>query len=116
MTSEAMKCANVHKGVFLDRDGTLIEDRGHLGDPSQVMFFPDTIDALRRLQEHFLLFIVTNQPGVSEGIVCASVANCCQVQRNYWIQIKLCSRSLTFHFEAQPYVPNTIIHRKLHRH
>ena len=58
-----------HRAVFLDRDGTIIEDRGHLRDPSEVMFFPDTIDALRRLQEHFLLFIVTNQPGVSEGIV-----------------------------------------------
>jgi len=29
MTSEAMKYAHVHKAVFLDRDGTLIEDRGH---------------------------------------------------------------------------------------
>jgi len=57
------------RAVFLDRDGTIIEDRGHLCDPSEVVFFPDTINALRRLQEHFLLFIVTNQPGVSKGIV-----------------------------------------------
>jgi len=55
--------------VFLDRDGTLIEDRGHLSCPSQVQFFPTTVDALRRLSEDFLLFIVTNQSGVAEGLI-----------------------------------------------
>ena len=72
MTAAAVKRTNVHKAVFLDRDGTLIEDCGHLCDPSEVVFFPDTIDALRCLQEHFLLFIVTNQPGIAEGIASKS--------------------------------------------
>jgi L-threonylcarbamoyladenylate synthase len=53
--------------VFLDRDGTLIEDRGHLGDPSQAVFFPETAAALRRLGGRFLLFIVTNQNGIAKG-------------------------------------------------
>jgi histidinol-phosphate phosphatase family protein len=57
--------------VFLDRDGTIIEDRGHLGHPSEVVFYPDTVRALQKLQEHFLLFIVTNQSGVSRGVVTA---------------------------------------------
>lgn len=52
--------------VFLDRDGTLIEDRGHLADPAQVVFYPDTIGALRKL-DGFALFIVTNQNGVAKG-------------------------------------------------
>lgn len=56
-------------GVFLDRDGTIIEDRGHLGDSSDVVFFPDTFEALQKLSEYFLLFIVTNQVGVAEGII-----------------------------------------------
>lgn len=55
--------------VFLDRDGTIIDDRGVLGEPSEVVFYPDTVDALRRLQEHFLLFLVTNQPGVARGVI-----------------------------------------------
>ena len=55
--------------VFLDRDGTVIEDRGHLADPSEVMFYPETVNALRRLQKHFLLFVVTNQPWVARGIL-----------------------------------------------
>lgn len=57
--------------VFLDRDGTLIEDRGHLRDPAEVVFYPDALDALRRLQERFLLFIVTNQNGIAKGILTA---------------------------------------------
>lgn len=61
--------------VFLDRDGTLIEDRGHLSDPSQAVFYSETLHALRRLQSHFLLFIVTNQNGVSRGILRTEDAN-----------------------------------------
>ena len=53
--------------VFLDRDGTLIEDRGHLRDAGEVVFFAETLPALRRLQEHFQFFIVTNQSGVGKG-------------------------------------------------
>jgi|GEM_PF-239715 len=55
--------------IFLDRDGTLIEDVGHLKNPSDVVFFPGTFKALRKIQKHFLLFIVTNQPGVAEGLI-----------------------------------------------
>jgi histidinol-phosphate phosphatase family protein len=53
----------------LDRDGTIIEDRGELSDPVQVMFFKDTVTALRRLADHFALFIVTNQSGVAKGTI-----------------------------------------------
>ena len=48
--------------VFLDRDGTLIEDRGHLANPSEVHFLPGAMEALRRLREDFLFFLVT-KPG-----------------------------------------------------
>lgn len=60
---------NVSAAVFLDRDGTIIEDSGHLREPSEIVFFPETFEALRKLQGHFLLFIVTNQPGVARGII-----------------------------------------------
>jgi len=55
--------------VFLDRDGTIIEDRGYLSDSSQVVFFKDTVSSLRRLSEHFALFIVTNESGVAKGLI-----------------------------------------------
>ncbi len=53
--------------VFLDRDGTLIEDVGNVGDPSQVAWFEDTVSSLRRLCNVFDMFIVTNQGAVAQG-------------------------------------------------
>ena len=61
--------SNRKAAVFLDRDGTIIEDRGHLRDPSDVVFFPETFEALKKLQDCFLLFIVTNQVGVAKGFL-----------------------------------------------
>ena len=57
--------------VFLDRDGTLIEDRGHLRCAADVVFFPDTITSLRVLQHDHVLFIVSNQAWVAEGVLTA---------------------------------------------
>lgn len=53
--------------VFIDRDGTIIEDRGNIADLSDVVFFPETFDALSALQKQYRLFIVTNQSGVAKG-------------------------------------------------
>ena len=56
------------RAVFLDRDGTLIEERNYLSRPEQVAVFDGAGAALRRLQDAgFLLFIVTNQSGVGRG-------------------------------------------------
>ena len=56
------------RAVFLDRDGTLIEDRNYLSRPELVAVFEGAGAALRRLQDAgFLLFIVTNQSGVGRG-------------------------------------------------
>ncbi len=57
------------KAVFLDRDGTVIEDLGHLKDPEQVVFYDFTFKALKLLQKDFLLFIVTNQSGIAKGLL-----------------------------------------------
>lgn len=54
--------------VFLDRDGTVIEDRGYLRRAEEVVFYPFTVEALKNLQQDYLLFIVTNQACISEGI------------------------------------------------
>ena len=55
--------------IFLDRDGTLIEDRGYLRSPSEVVFYRETISALKKLKDQFLLFIVTNQSGIGLGVL-----------------------------------------------
>ncbi len=54
--------------VFLDRDGTLIHDRGYLRGTEEVCFYKQTVPALKKLQARFELFIVTNQSGVSRGL------------------------------------------------
>ncbi len=57
------------RAVFLDRDGTLIEDKDYLHRPEEVIFFPGAIEALGKLQAAgFLLFLVTNQSGVGRGL------------------------------------------------
>jgi len=58
-----------YRAVFLDRDGTIIEDRGHISCTEEVVFYPFSFEALKLLQEKFLLFIVTNQSGISLGKV-----------------------------------------------
>jgi D-glycero-D-manno-heptose 1,7-bisphosphate phosphatase len=54
--------------VFLDRDGTLIEEREYLHRPEDVRIFPGVPAALRQLQDAgFALFIISNQSGVGRG-------------------------------------------------
>lgn len=54
--------------LFLDRDGTLMEEREYLADPAGVVLYPGTGAALRRLQDSgFKLVIITNQSGIGRG-------------------------------------------------
>lgn len=56
--------------VFLDRDGTLIEDRHYLGDPAEVRLLPGAADAVRRLNDAGLaVVVVTNQSGIARGLL-----------------------------------------------
>jgi D-glycero-D-manno-heptose 1,7-bisphosphate phosphatase len=58
----------VRPAVFLDRDGTMIEDVGYLNRLDRIRFFPWTVDAIRALnQAGFPLVVVTNQSGVARG-------------------------------------------------
>lgn len=54
--------------IFLDRDGTLIEEKEYLSRPEGVVVFPGAGAALRRLMDAgFKLVIVTNQSGIGRG-------------------------------------------------
>lgn len=56
--------------VFLDRDGTLIEDPGYLRDADQVRLLPGAADAVRRLRSSGLAtVVVTNQSGIARGLL-----------------------------------------------
>lgn len=54
--------------VFLDRDGTIIEDVPYLADPAGVRLLPGAAEGLRRLRgAGFACVVVTNQSGVGRG-------------------------------------------------
>ena len=55
--------------VFIDRDGTIMEDCVHCSDPRNVKIFPGVPEALRRLKSNgFKLIIITNQSGIGRGL------------------------------------------------
>jgi len=54
--------------VFLDKDGTIIEDLPYNVDPDRIRFMPGAENGLQLLhQAGYRLFIVTNQSGVARG-------------------------------------------------
>jgi D-glycero-D-manno-heptose 1,7-bisphosphate phosphatase len=54
--------------VFLDRDGTLIEDVGYLSDPREVREIPGAAESLLRLSSNgYALAVVSNQAGLAKG-------------------------------------------------
>ena len=54
--------------MFLDRDGTLNEERNYLCRPEDLVLFPGVGAALKHLRKHgYLLFVVSNQSGVGRG-------------------------------------------------
>jgi D-glycero-D-manno-heptose 1,7-bisphosphate phosphatase len=54
--------------VFLDRDGTLVEDHGYTHRIEDYRLLPGVADGLRRLADAgFALAIVTNQSGIGRG-------------------------------------------------
>ena len=56
--------------VFLDRDGTLIDDPGYIANPEQIRPFPGVGQALRRLnRSRYLAVLASNQPVVARGEV-----------------------------------------------
>jgi len=57
--------------VFLDRDGTINEDPGYLGEPSSVKLFPGAAKALSILKSKLncKLIVISNQSGIARGII-----------------------------------------------
>lgn len=57
------------KAVFIDRDGTLIEEVNFLSRLEDLRLFPYTAEAIRLLRENgFLIVVVTNQSGIGRKL------------------------------------------------
>jgi D-glycero-D-manno-heptose 1,7-bisphosphate phosphatase len=66
---EEMSRQKLRPAVFLDRDGTLIQEKEYLADPQGVVLIPGAVEALRLLREAgFALVVVTNQSGIARGL------------------------------------------------
>lgn len=59
---------DMRKAVFLDRDGTINEDVGHLFSWERLKFVPRAVEGLLALQNQFDLFVVTNQTGIGQKV------------------------------------------------
>lgn len=63
--------------IFLDRDGTIIVDKGYIGDPKQVRLLPGAAEAIRRYKEAgFQVVVVSNQSGVARGMFTEDDLSC----------------------------------------
>ena len=57
-----------NRAVFLDRDGTIVEDPGFLHEPEKVKLLPGAAEAIRRLNTvDYRVVVVTNQSGIARG-------------------------------------------------
>jgi D-glycero-D-manno-heptose 1,7-bisphosphate phosphatase len=55
-------------GVFMDRDGCVVEEVGYVNHPSRIRLLPRAAEAVRRLNEAGVAAVmVTNQAGVARG-------------------------------------------------
>jgi D-glycero-D-manno-heptose 1,7-bisphosphate phosphatase len=60
----------VRPAVFLDRDGTVVEDVGYLGESARMRLLPGAAAAIRRLNTAgWAVLVVTNQSGIARGLL-----------------------------------------------
>ncbi|PID58986.1 MAG: hypothetical protein CR986_07215 [Ignavibacteriae bacterium] len=57
------------KAVFLDRDGTINEDSGYIGNPNLIKLLPGVAEGIKILKDelNFLIVVISNQSGVARG-------------------------------------------------
>jgi D-glycero-D-manno-heptose 1,7-bisphosphate phosphatase len=56
--------------VFLDRDGTVIEDAHYIKSPDQVRLISGAAEAVKRINDaKILVIVVTNQSGIGRGLI-----------------------------------------------
>jgi D-glycero-D-manno-heptose 1,7-bisphosphate phosphatase len=69
------------RALFLDRDGTIIVDRGYLRDPNSIELLPGAVDTLKALaREGWKLIVISNQSGVGRGLITVDEMNAVQAK------------------------------------
>jgi histidinol-phosphate phosphatase family protein len=58
------------KVAFLDRDGTIIEERNFIESPDEIRFLPGSVQAIQMLRESgYKIVVISNQSGIGRGIL-----------------------------------------------
>jgi len=58
------------KGLFLDRDDTIIKNVPYMSKVEDISYLPGALEGIKKIQDlGFKLFIVTNQSGLSRGLI-----------------------------------------------
>jgi D-glycero-D-manno-heptose 1,7-bisphosphate phosphatase len=56
------------KAVFLDRDGVINVEKGHISSPEQLDLFPDLANFILKIrQAGYKIYVITNQPVIARG-------------------------------------------------
>jgi D-glycero-D-manno-heptose 1,7-bisphosphate phosphatase len=59
----------MNRAIFLDRDGTIIEDNGYICRLSQSFIYDFSAEAISRMNKmNFMVFGITNQSSIARGI------------------------------------------------
>lgn len=68
MRSDRQNHSRCKAAIFLDKDGTLVEDVPFNVDPAKLRLYPEVVRSLRRLESvGYKLIVVSNQPGIAHG-------------------------------------------------
>ena len=67
-TIHSHKVTKPRNAVFLDRDGTLINDADYLRRIQDIRWIPGVVESLQRLQDNgYALVVISNQSGIARG-------------------------------------------------
>lgn len=92
---------NLRPAVFLDRDGTINEERGYLCDPGAVTLLPKTCEALALLRTLDIpIIVLTNQSALGRGLM--NEAEFRAVNAALWMALQACHTS----YDALYYCPH----------
>ena len=76
----------MNKAIFMDRDGTIVEDVGYMNSPDQIRFIPGSIEAIKMLyQAGYKVVVITNQAGVARGLVTEDMLQTIDKTMHKWI-------------------------------
>jgi D-glycero-D-manno-heptose 1,7-bisphosphate phosphatase len=75
------------KVAFLDRDGTIIEEKDFIKTPVEIEFLPGSIEAIKLLKESgYKIIVISNQSGIGRGILTEEMVK--KVNRSFIDRLK----------------------------